>query len=185
MTDRQTDRRTDGQKAMHMSPPCNMHRWAQKGIGALNDDKIQLQKENAILFSTQDTLQLEKDNLQQKMMSLSFRNTNLQDEADHLQRENKLIKTTNNELQEQIVNRTHSLWKVRNELKEEKVKHGNEMQVMLRNQDIAKSSPQFRQLLLQLEYIAQLWKGNLKQKFRKFVAKVKPAKLSKFSKATK
>ncbi len=25
-----TDRRTDGQKAMHMSQPCNMHRWAQK-----------------------------------------------------------------------------------------------------------------------------------------------------------
>ncbi len=29
-TDRQTDGRTDGQKAMHMSPPCSMHRWAQK-----------------------------------------------------------------------------------------------------------------------------------------------------------
>ncbi len=30
VTDGQTDRRTDGQKAMHKSPPCNMHRWAQK-----------------------------------------------------------------------------------------------------------------------------------------------------------
>ncbi len=27
----QTDRQTDRQKATHMSPPCNMHRWAQKG----------------------------------------------------------------------------------------------------------------------------------------------------------
>ncbi len=25
-----TDGRTDRQKAMHMSPPCNLHRWAQK-----------------------------------------------------------------------------------------------------------------------------------------------------------
>ncbi len=30
VTDGRTDRRTDRQKAMHMSPPCNMHRWAQK-----------------------------------------------------------------------------------------------------------------------------------------------------------
>ncbi len=29
-SDRQTDGRTDGQKALHMSPPSNMHRWAQK-----------------------------------------------------------------------------------------------------------------------------------------------------------
>ena len=27
---RQTDRRTDRQKAMHRSPACNLHRWAQK-----------------------------------------------------------------------------------------------------------------------------------------------------------
>ena len=29
-TDRQTDGRTDGHKVMHMSPPCKLHRWAQK-----------------------------------------------------------------------------------------------------------------------------------------------------------
>ncbi len=27
-----TDRWTDRQKVMHMSPPCKMHRWAQKLI---------------------------------------------------------------------------------------------------------------------------------------------------------
>ncbi len=27
---RQTDRWTDRRKVMHMSPPCNVHRWAQK-----------------------------------------------------------------------------------------------------------------------------------------------------------
>ena len=26
----QTDRQTDRQKVMHSSPPCNLHRWAQK-----------------------------------------------------------------------------------------------------------------------------------------------------------
>ncbi len=26
----QTDRQTDRQKTAHMSPPCNVHRWAQK-----------------------------------------------------------------------------------------------------------------------------------------------------------
>ncbi len=30
-TDGQTDRQTDRRKATHMSPPCNSHRWAQKG----------------------------------------------------------------------------------------------------------------------------------------------------------
>ena len=29
-TDRWTDGRTDRQKVTHMSPPCKMHRWAQK-----------------------------------------------------------------------------------------------------------------------------------------------------------
>ncbi len=29
-SDRQTNGQTDGQKVMHMSPTCNMHRWAQK-----------------------------------------------------------------------------------------------------------------------------------------------------------
>ncbi len=32
---RTTDRQTDRQKVTHMSPPCNLHRWAQKG-GAHN-----------------------------------------------------------------------------------------------------------------------------------------------------
>ncbi len=27
-----TDRQTDGQKAMHMSPPCRLHSWAQKTV---------------------------------------------------------------------------------------------------------------------------------------------------------
>ncbi len=31
VTDRRTDGQTDRQKVMHMSPPCNLHRWAQKG----------------------------------------------------------------------------------------------------------------------------------------------------------
>ncbi len=30
----QTDRQTDGQKVTPMSPPCNMHRWAQKTWGS-------------------------------------------------------------------------------------------------------------------------------------------------------
>ncbi len=32
VTDGQTARLTDRQKAMHMSPPCNMHRWAQQMV---------------------------------------------------------------------------------------------------------------------------------------------------------
>ncbi len=39
-TDRQTDGQTDRQKAMHMSPPCNMHRWAQKWIRILKFTRI-------------------------------------------------------------------------------------------------------------------------------------------------
>ena len=30
VTDGWTDRQKDGQKVMHKSPPCNMHRWGQK-----------------------------------------------------------------------------------------------------------------------------------------------------------
>ncbi len=33
-----TDGQTDGQKAMHMSPPCNMHRWAKKWVSYQKKD---------------------------------------------------------------------------------------------------------------------------------------------------
>ena len=51
VTDRQTDRWTDGQKAMHMNPPCNMHRWAQKSAKTLECQRKKSPYANFFLVS--------------------------------------------------------------------------------------------------------------------------------------
>ncbi len=40
---RQTDRQTDGQKAMHMSPPCISTGVLKKGAGALTSSNMTMQ----------------------------------------------------------------------------------------------------------------------------------------------
>ncbi len=74
---RQTDRQTDRRKATHMSPPCNLHRWAQKRnwwerteiyhVNAKNPEVTFLSDDNIILAANLSTNRSDNKHCQNTM----------------------------------------------------------------------------------------------------------------------